>query len=233
MTDKVLVSWSGGKDCAYALDTYLGGHHPEVLALLTTVTEGYDRISMHGVRRALVQSQAAALGLPLDEILIPQQCSNEQYEQLMGSAMGKYANLGVTGVVFGDLFLEDVRKYREEKLAALGMKAIFPIWGIPTHELAPALIDRGFKAVVACVDTAAIDGEFVGREFDERFLADLPAGADPCGENGEFHTFVYDGPPFSNAIAFRRGEKILRERRFYYCDLVPPDPGEVDAAEGA
>jgi uncharacterized protein (TIGR00290 family) len=226
MSDKVLVSWSGGKDCAYALHEFVRANDHEISALLTTVNAGYDRISMHGVRRSLLQSQAESLGYPLQEILIPQQCTDEEYEQLMGTALQKYSKLGISGVVFGDLFLEDVRNYREERLGRIGMKGIFPIWGMDTGELAQAFIDRGFRAIVVCVDTEVLDSDYVGREYDGQFLAELPTSIDPCGENGEFHTFVYDGPLFSWSIVLKRGEKVLREGRFYYCDLVPLRRGE-------
>jgi uncharacterized protein (TIGR00290 family) len=223
MKDKVLVSWSGGKDIAFALHKLNQDSRHEIAALLTTVTAGYDRISMHGVRRDLLESQAESLGYPLEEILIPQQCADEEYQQIMGTALQKFNHLGIRGVVFGDMFLEDVRSYREERLGRIGMKGIFPLWGMDTREAAQAFIDLGFRAVVVCVDTEVLDGAFVGREFDDRFLADLPAGIDPCGENGEFHTFVYDGPLFSARIKLKRGRKVLREGRFYYCDLVPID----------
>ncbi len=226
MSDKVLISWSGGKDSAYALHEFVRAKGYEISALLTTVTAGYNRISMHGVRRALLQSQVESLGYPLEEILIPQQCTDRKYEQLMGTALQKYSNLGISGVVFGDLFLEDVRNYREERLGIIGMRAIFPIWGMDTSELAQEFIDRGFRAIVVCVDTEVLDNDYVGREYDGQFLADLPTSIDPCGENGEFHTFVYDGPNFSWSIKFKRGEKVLREGRFYYSDLVPVGSGE-------
>lgn len=221
MSDKVLVSWSGGKDSAYALHEFVRANGCEIAALLTTVNAGFDRISMHGVRRSLLQSQAESLGYPLEEILIPRQCTDEEYEQLMGTVLQKYSKLGISGVVFGDLFLEDVRNYREERLGRIGMKAIFPIWGMDTAEQAQAFIDRGFRAIVVCVDTEVLDSDYVGREYDGQFLADLPTSIDPCGENGEFHTFVYDCPLFSWSIKLKRGEKVLREGRFYYCDLVP------------
>ncbi len=221
MSHKVLVAWSGGKDSAYALDEIVRANDYEIAALLTTVTAGYDRISMHGVRRALLENQAESLGYPLEEILIPQQCTNEEYERLMESALQKYSNLGVSGVVFGDLFLEDVRDYREERLRRVAMKGIFPIWGRDTSDMAQAFIERGFRAIVACVDTELLDGKYVGREYDAQFLADLPESVDPCGENGEFHTFVYDGPLFSRSIKLEKGQRVLSENRFYYCDLIP------------
>ncbi len=233
MSDKVLVSWSGGKDSAFALYEFARANGYEISALLTTVTAGYDRISMHGVRRALLVSQAESLGYPLVKLLIPQQCTDDEYEQLMRTALQKYNNLGISGVVFGDLFLEDVRNYREEILETIGMKGFFPIWGMDTGELARAFIDRGFRAIVVCVDTEVLDSEYVGREYDRKFLTDLPTSTDPCGENGEFHTFVYDGPLFSWSIKLKRGEKVLREGRFYYCDLVPIQPKEAQEANAA
>jgi uncharacterized protein (TIGR00290 family) len=230
MTNKVIMSWSSGKDSAYALHTYLQDENHEVAALLTTVTQGYDRISMHGVRRSLLKDQANSLGIPLEEVLIPMQCTDEDYGQLMQKTLEKYGSVGVGGVVFGDLFLEDVRNYREERLGRVGMQAIFPIWGTDTAVLAHSFIDLGFRAVVTCVDTEALDGEYVGREYDRSFLADLPASVDPCGESGEFHTFVYAGPMFSRMIEFKRGEKVLREDRFYFCDLIPHGPGDSHEA---
>jgi uncharacterized protein (TIGR00290 family) len=226
MTEKVLVSWSGGKDSAYALHELVQANGYEIAALLTTLTAGYERISMHGVRRALLERQAESLRYPLEQMLIPQQCTNEEYERLMGTALMKYSSLGVSGVVFGDLFLEDVRNYREERLGGIGMHGIFPIWGMDTSQLAQDFIARGFRAIVVCVDTEVLDGEYAGREYDRQFLADLPAGIDPCGENGEFHTFVYDGPLFSWSIKLEKGERVLRDDRFYYCDLVPVRDGD-------
>ncbi len=216
--ERVLVSWSGGKDSALALydirDRY------EVAALLTTVTEGYDRISMHGVRRDLLERQAAALGHPLEPVMIPQACTNLDYERRMRDVLTKYVNLGVRSCVFGDIYLEDVRKYREEKLLTVGMKGVFPLWGQPPADLARRFIGLGFKAVLCCVDTKQIDGRFAGRDYDDSLLAELPPQADCCGENGEFHSFVYDGPLFRSPIAHQRGERVLRDNRFAYCDLI-------------
>ena len=192
----------------------------EIAALLTTVTEGYDRISMHGVRRDLLLQQADALGYPLEEVPIPQACTNEIYERRMQDILQKYQGCGITAVAFGDLFLEEVRTYREERMSRIGMRCIFPVWARPTAAFAKEFIDLGFRAVVVCVDTHALGCEFAGREYDRDFVGDLPAGADPCGENGEFHTFVYDGPIFSRPVRVQRGEKALRENRFCYCDLL-------------
>jgi len=225
MTTRVLVAWSGGKDSALALHAIQQDHTTEVAALLTTVTEGYDRISMHGVRRELLEMQARALGYPLEVVLIPQSCTGEVYGARMRRVLETWTQKGVTGVVFGDLFLEDIRAYRERNLRQVGMKGVFPLWGCDTAELARRFIALGFRAIVTCVDGQALDGEYAGRELDERFLRDLPAGVDPCGENGEFHTFVYDGPIFHERIDVVRGEIVLREGRFTFCDLVAAEAG--------
>lgn len=223
MPQKILLAWSGGKDSALALDELLRVEDYEVVGLLTTLTEGYDRVSMHGVRKALLEQQALSLGLPLEEVYIPQECSNEQYEARMQETMGRCAHAGITAVAFGDLFLEDIRAYREKKLSRAGLKAHFPLWHRKTTELARFFIDRGFEAVVTCVDSQALGFSFVGRNFDDGFLLDLPPGVDPCGENGEFHSFVGDGPLFRERIPFKKGEVVLRENRFYFCDLVPDE----------
>jgi len=218
--ERVLVSWSGGKDSAMALSEILKSKDCDVAALLTTVTKDYDRISMHGVRVALLRQQTASLGMELEEVLIPKNASNEEYEQSMTKTLAKHRSSGVTSVVFGDIFLEDLRKYREERLSLMNMRGVFPIWKRETNELAHSFIAAGFKAITTCVDTTKLGQEFVGREIDEKFLSDLPVGVDPCGENGEYHTFVYDGPIFKKRIRFTLGEKVLRENRFYYCDLL-------------
>lgn len=221
VTEKVLVSWSGGKDSALALYELQKAGGYEVSALLTTVAEAYDRISMHGVRRFLLEQQAASLGLPLEQVSIPADMSSEEYGARMREVLERYLAQGVTGVVFGDIFLEDVRRYREEKLSAVGMRGIFPLWGREPMEMARAFIDLGFEAVITCVDSNLLDGRFAGRVFDERFLAELPASVDPCGENGAFHSFVHAGPIFSERVSCTKGEVVLRDERFYYCDLVP------------
>jgi uncharacterized protein (TIGR00290 family) len=224
MKDRAILAWSGGKDSALALYELTRQDSIEIVALLTTVTEGYDRISMHGVRRELLAEQAQALGYPLDEVSIPQQCTNEMYEQRMGQALEKYRQSGIAQAAFGDLFLQDVRVYREERLSRIGMRGIFPLWGRDTSETARQFVQLGFRAVVVCVDTQALDRGFAGREYDQDFLKDLPGQVDPCGENGEFHTFVYAGPLFRTPVQVERGEKILRENRFYYCDLLAASP---------
>jgi uncharacterized protein (TIGR00290 family) len=222
MAERVLVAWSGGKDSALALRAVLADPALEVEALLTTVTREYDRISVHGVRRSLLHAQVRALGLPLAEMEIPASCDNATYEAALADALRavRTRNVGVNRCVFGDLFLEDVRRYREERLAPLGMQPIFPLWGRDTSQLAREFIDHGFRAVIVCVDTTLLDASFSGREYDSSFLAELPPGVDPCGENGEFHTFVYDGPLFRERVDFSIGETVVRDERFVYTDLV-------------
>ena len=219
--ENVLVSWSGGKDSTLALYEILKNKSYHISALLTTVTEDYDRISMHGVRRILLEQQVASLGFPLEKVYISKNASNEEYELNMGQVLARYKDTGTTSVVFGDIFLEDLRKYREDKLATLGMQAIFPIWKRNTPELARSLTTLGFKAITTCVDTQALGRQFVGRMIDEQFLSELPSTVDACGENGEYHSFVYDGPIFKERIPYTLGEIVLRENRFYYCDLIP------------
>jgi uncharacterized protein (TIGR00290 family) len=216
---RTVVLWSGGKDSALAL--HEAGRH-DIAALLTTVTEGYERISMHGVRVALLERQAAALGLPLEKVAIPPRCPNGEYEARMGAALARHRAGGVTSVLCGDIFLEEVRRYREERLfAASGLTGAFPLWGRDTRALARRFLDLGFRAVLCCVDTSVLPLEYAGRPYDEALLADLPPGADPCGENGEFHTFVFEGPGFSRPVALTPGERVLRDGRFGYCDLLP------------
>ena len=221
LKEKVLVSWSGGKDSALALYEILKGQNYQISGLLTTVTEGFDRISMHGVRRVMLERQADALGLPVETVFISKECSNKEYESKMRRLLQNHRSAGVFSVVFGDVFLEDIRKYRENNLARLGMKGLFPIWNRDSHTLAKVFLDVGFKAVVTCVDLDALDRSFVGRGFDEQFLSELPHGVDPCGENGEFHSFVYDGPIFKKEVSYCLGEIVLRDERFCYCDLIP------------
>jgi len=218
--EDVLFCWSGGKDSAMALHALRQASDCRVTALLTTITEEYDRVSMHGVRRALLERQAESLGLPLHPVLIPPQCINQTYEERMKEALAQHSAGGVRRVAFGDIFLEDLRVYREKNLAQVGMQAIFPIWKRDTRELAKEFLRLGFRAISVCVDPRVLNPSFAGRELDASFFADLPAGADPCGENGEFHTYVFDGPIFKTPIAFRVGEKIMRDG-FCFCDLLP------------
>jgi uncharacterized protein (TIGR00290 family) len=213
---RAVVSWSGGKDSALAL--WHARADFEVTGLVTTVTAPFERISMHGVRRALLDEQAAALGIKLVAVTISSLCCNADYEAAMRTALEREHQAGAERVICGDIFLEDVRRYREERLLAPGA-GVFPIWGRASTELAHELIELGFRAVVCCVDTQALSAEFAGRVYDRHFLADLPKTADPCGENGEFHTFVFDGPLFAQPVRWRLGERVLRDGRFAYVDL--------------
>jgi uncharacterized protein (TIGR00290 family) len=220
MPEDVLFCWSGGKDSAMALHALRAAHGYRVTSLLTTVTEEYDRISMHGVRRVLLERQAESLGLPLHMVLIPPQCINATYEARMKEALGEHLAQGVQRVAFGDIFLEDLRVYREKNLAQLGMAALFPIWKRDTRVLAREFLRLGFRAIAVCVDPRVLDPSFAGRVLDESFFTDLPPGVDPCGENGEFHTFVFDGPVFRTPIRFQVGERVTRDG-FCFCDLLP------------
>ena len=193
----------------------------EIASLLTTVTEEYDRISMHGVRRSLLEQQADALGVPLHQIMIPKDCPNQIYEARMREAVEHFKTRGITKVAFGDLFLQEVKQYRDERLAQAGMTGLYPIWMRDTGELVRTFIGLGFRAILCCVDTQAIDASFAGREIDQAMLRDLPESADPCGENGEYHSFVYAGPIFKRPIPCHAGETVLRTARFNYCDILP------------
>ncbi len=219
--EKVAVAWSGGKDSAMAFFETKKDPRYEIVSLLTTVTGEYDRISMHGVRRELLKRQAEAAGVPLLEVVIPPQCSNEIYEQKMADACEQLKRQGVTSIVFGDLWLEDVRNYRIANLAKVNMKPLFPVWLRPVNTFAREIISSGIKTTLACVDSQQIPGSLAGREYDESLLKDLPPGADPCGEKGEFHTFVWDGPFFSRPVKFTKGAVTVREGRFHFCDLIP------------
>ncbi|MFC1478005.1 diphthine--ammonia ligase [Candidatus Margulisiibacteriota bacterium] len=221
MKKKALFCWSGGKDSALALYELQKNKDYEISALLTTVTEGYDRISMHGVRLPLLDRQAEAIGIPLEKVFISKNSSDEEYGAKMHEVLTKYKASGVSSAVFGDLYLEDVRKYREKQLKKVEMTAVFPLWGSNTTETAHRFIDAGFKTIITCVDTDQLDKSFTGRKYDKQFINELPCPVDPCGENGEFHSFVFDGPCFNRAIGFTKGETVLRDNRFYYCDLVP------------
>jgi uncharacterized protein (TIGR00290 family) len=218
---RALMAWSGGKDSAMALHQVRAEGKYEIAALLTTVTGDYARVSMHGVRRSLLEQQTASLGLKLEEVVIPKESSNELYEERMARALSRYKDAGVESVVFGDIFLEDLRQYREKNLNRLGMRGLFPLWKRETAELMDSFLALGFRAVTVCVDNHALGQEFVGRTIDRDFISQLPAGVDVCGENGEFHSFVYGGPIFDHAIPHERGQVVLRNDRFYYCDLTP------------
>ena len=216
----VILSWSGGKDSALALARLKADTGVEVAGLLTTITRDFDRISMHGVRRALLEAQAARLGLPLVTNHIEAGASNADYEAGMAETFATLRARGVETVAFGDLFLEDIRAYRDRLLAEHGMRPLYPVWRRDTDVLVREFIAAGFRAVLCCVDPRQLDPAFVGREIDAAFLADLPAGVDPCGENGEFHSFVFDGPDFSAPVPFTRGE-IVERGGFWFADLVP------------
>ncbi|HEU0299227.1 MAG TPA: hypothetical protein VFR37_07235 [Longimicrobium sp.] len=223
--EPIVLSWSGGKDSALALARLREDPAVEVVALLTTVTAEYDRISIHGVRRTLLHAQGAALGLPVLEVTLEPRSSNEAYERATADALARVRERmpGVRRLAFGDIFLEDVRRYREELVGSLGFGSHFPLWGEPSAELAEEVIGRGIAARLVCVDTQALAAAFAGRAYDRALLAELPAGTDPCGERGEFHTFVSAGPGFAAPVPYRVGEVVIRDERFAFCDLVPAD----------
>ena len=222
MSTPVLMAWSGGKDSTLALERLLSDASYRVAALVTTVTAGYDRIAIHGVRRSILRRQVAGLGLPLIEAEIPPQASNEIYEMAFAQALDRARadEPALDTIAFGDLYLADVRAYREALLQRLGWKGLYPLWGENTSSLARYFVERGYRAILSCVDTQQLDAGFCGRDFDATLLADLPPSCDPCGENGEFHTCVYAGPLWREPLALRRGERVLREGRFQYVDLV-------------
>ncbi len=221
MTTPVALAWSGGKDSSLTLAALKADPAVTVVALITTVTADYDRISMHGVRRAVLEAQVAELELPLVEATIPAAASNDSYEEAMATALEvlRQTHPDLQRIAFGDLYLSEVRAYREALLSRLGWTPVFPLWGQDTAQLARHFVDAGYRAILTCVDTTQLDAGFAGREFDASLLHDLPAGADPCGENGEFHTCVYAGPIFRRPLALERGERVRRDGRFEYCDL--------------
>ncbi|MDE2221562.1 MAG: adenine nucleotide alpha hydrolase [Candidatus Omnitrophica bacterium] len=240
---KAIFNWSGGKDSSLSLYYLLRSKEFDIRYLVTSVNTKFNRISMHGVREALLHQQAESIGIPLRKIMVPEMPTMEIYNDLMEQALVGFKKEGIGHSVFGDIFLEDLKKYREERLARVGMKGVFPIWRIPSLKLVREFIDLGFKAVLVCVDEKVLDRSFVGRPLDEALLKDLPAKADPCGENGEYHSFVYDGPIFSYPVAFDIGEIVHRDYAaavqtgssvcstsspavhtgFWYCDLIPKD----------
>ncbi|MES2811771.1 MAG: diphthine--ammonia ligase [Bacteroidota bacterium] len=242
MITKVIFNWSSGKDSALALYKISQDPSIEITTLLTSVSQQYNRISMHGVRTELLEEQAKSLGLPLHKMEIPEMPSMEMYEQIMQNTLLNFKEKGVEYSVFGDIFLEDLRQYRENKLAEMGFKGLFPLWKRDTKELIQEFLDLGFKTIVTCVNERNLDKSFVGRIIDEQFITDLPAAVDVCGENGEFHTFTFDGPIFSKPIEFEIGEIVYRKYEkpketvtntacdtdetafdygFWYCDLIP------------
>jgi uncharacterized protein (TIGR00290 family) len=217
---RALLAWSSGKDSAWSLHVLRQQGEVEVVGLLTTVNQAFDRVAMHAVRRELLTAQAAAVGLPLTTVEIPYPCSNAQYEAAMAAAIESARGDGVAAVAFGDLFLEDVRRYREDRMHGTGLAPLFPIWGIPTDVLARRMVDAGLRARLTCVDPKKLPASFAGRDFDAALLADLPADIDPCGERGEFHSFAYAGPMFERSVPIRTGEVVDRDG-FVFADLLP------------
>ena len=224
----IALAWSGGKDSSLALAALRNDPTVEVVALLTTITGEFDRISMHGVRRSILEAQVASIGLPLIESIIPPAASNTSYEQAFVQSLEELRERcpGICHLAFGDLFLTDVREYRERLLAPLGWEPLFPLWLQDTEALAHQFIADGFRAVLTCVDTTMLAAEFAGREFDESLLQELPAGVDPCGERGEFHTCIYNGPILQRPLRVSTGERIRRDGRFEYCDLILQRPAK-------
>jgi uncharacterized protein (TIGR00290 family) len=217
---KILLSWSSGKDSAWALHVLRQQGQYEIAGLLTTINSAFDRVAMHGTRRALLEMQAEAAGVPLIVAPLPWPCSNNDYESAMKRVCDQAVAQGIEAIAFGDLFLTDVRAYRERQLADTGLEPLFPVWDIPTAQLAREMVDFGLRAKLVCVDPKQLSPDFIGREFDHSLLNDLPAEVDPCGEKGEFHSFVYGGPMFSQEIKTSQGEKVERDG-FWFCDLLP------------
>lgn len=226
MRKKILVSWSSGKDSAWTLHLLRQSGEYEIKGLFTTLNRAFDRVAMHSTRRELLELQAEAAGLPLLSIPLPWPCSNADYESIMGAFCAQAVADGVEAVAFGDLFLQDIRSYREKQLQGTGLQPLFPLWEIPTDKLARDMIRGGLRAKLVCVDPQKLSPDFAGRDFDEQLLADLPASVDPCGENGEFHTCVYAGPMFSHEIPVACGECVQRDG-FRYCDLLPARAAET------
>ncbi len=224
MKEKIIFNWSSGKDSALCLYKILKRQQYDVMCLLTSISEQYQRISMHGVRVDLLETQAESIGLPLIKMQIPDMPTMEIYDKIMAETLSDLKTKGATASVFGDIFLEDLRKYRENKLAELDLKGVFPLWKIPTDKLIREFLDLGFKTIITCVNEKYLDKSFAGRIIDNEFLKDLPNNVDPCGENGEFHTFVFDGPIFSKPILFDKGEIVYRK----YTSTKPKDDSTYD-----
>lgn len=240
MKEQAIFNWSGGKDSAFCLHKILQQQQYDVMCLLTSINEHYQRVSMHGVRAELLEQQAVSIGLPLIKLQMPEMPSMEVYESIMEKTLQELKMKGATTSIFGDIFLEDLRQYREDKLSQLNLKGVFPLWKIPTSQLIRDFIDVGFKAIITCVNEKYLDKSFAGRIIDKEFVDDLPANVDPCGENGEFHTFVYEGPIFQKPISFEKGEIVYKKYEpakqehnsnsnendspftagFWYCDLI-------------
>jgi diphthamide synthase (EF-2-diphthine--ammonia ligase) len=223
MKKKILLSWSGGKDSAWALHLLRQAGEFEVGGLLTTVNEKFRRVAIHGFREELLERQAVEAGLPLWKIDLPFPCTNAEYEARMAVACERAVREGFVGVAFGDLFLEEIRAYRVAKLAGTGLEPVFPVWGIPTGQLAEEMLVGGLRARLTCCDPRKVPAEFAGREWDRTLLGELPEGVDPCGENGEFHSFCWAGPMFAREIRVKVGERVMRDG-FSYADLVGVSP---------
>lgn len=228
MKAKILLSWSSGKDSAWTLHLLRQQAQYEIAGLVTTMNSAFDRVAMHSTRRALVEMQAKAAGLPLLSVPLPWPCSNSEYERIMKEVCAQAVDQGVTAMAFGDLFLADIRAYRERQLQGTGLEPIFPLWQIPTDRLAREMIAGGLRAKLVCVDPKRLAPEFAGRDFDLQLLRDLPAGVDPCGENGEFHSFVYGGPMFDREISLLAGERVERDG-FWFCDVLPGEAAAQSA----
>ena len=220
MKPKILLSWSSGKDSAWALHVLRERNEVEIAGLLTTINTHFERVAMHGTRQVLLRMQARAAGLPLWEVPLPWPCANEVYEHAMSAACVSAIQQGISAIAFGDLFLEDVRRYREDRLRDTGLQPMFPLWGRNTQQLVEEMLDGGLRARIVCVDVSKMPGDFAGRDLDRDLLRRLPAGVDPCGENGEFHTFAYAGPMYSEPISIKDGECVTRDR-FLYADVLP------------
>jgi uncharacterized protein (TIGR00290 family) len=221
---KALISWSSGKDSAWTLQVLRQSNEYEIVGLLTTINSAFDRVAMHGVRRDLVEAQASAAGLPLWKVPLPWPCSNQEYEAAMSSACARAIDAGVEAVAFGDLFLEDVRQYREDRMRGLGLTPVFPLWKLDTRQLLSDMGAAGMHSRIVCLDPRKLPASFAGRDLDQQLLDEFPAGIDPCGENGEFHTFVYDGPMFNHAVPIQSGETVTRDG-FVFTDLIPARVG--------
>jgi len=222
MREPILVGWSGGRDCTVSVHE-LQKSDAYDMTLFTTVTDSPEgiHVTMHRIRELLLDAQAASLGLPIEKVSIPAGCSIEEYGAAMRSALEPHIARGVRRMAFGDIFLDGIREYRTSNLAGVGMDAVFPIWGRDSNELAQTFIDLGFAAVIVSVDTELISPDFLGRTYDKTLLADLPDGADPCGERGEFHSFVFDGPIFDTRVDYALGQTTVQDGRYYHCDLLP------------
>jgi uncharacterized protein (TIGR00290 family) len=219
---RVILSWSSGKDSAMTLHKLVESKEYEVVTLLTTVSREFERVAMHGVRCELLNRQAKAVGLPVVTVALSRSPSSDEYQVSMKRVLEQFKKSdNVILCAFGDIFLEELRNFRERNLAQVNMNGLFPLWKRDTAELARFFVSSGFKAIITCVDTHALSADFAGRLYDETFVDDLPSGVDPCGENGEFHSFCFDGPIFDEPVAFELGEKMLRDERFMFCDLIP------------